>query len=101
VLLFNLYKSGMSILPSPSLFVGEGRGNGGERERRSGEENGLEITRHTYVDSSLIFVASLLVRDPLPNKTASHPGLFQTILFRNKKAVTTGFGKGVSHESLT
>ena len=52
-------------------------------------------------DSSLIFVASLLVRDPLPNKTASHPGLFQTILFRNKKAVTTGFGKGVSHGSLT
>ena len=98
MLLFNLYKSGRSILPSPSLFVREGKRRGARATKRRGEWAG---NNETCVDSSLIFVASLLVRDPFPNKTASHPGLFQAILFRNKKAVTTGSGKGVSHESLT
>ena len=98
MLLFNLYKSGRSILPSPSLFVGEGKRRGARATKRRGEWAG---NNETCVDSSLIFVASLLVRDSLHNKTASHPGLFQTILFRNKKVVTTGSRKGVSHESLT
>ena len=48
VLLFNLYESGRSIL---SLL---GRGNGGEQERRSGEENGLEITRHAWIRRSFL-----------------------------------------------
>ena len=48
MLLFNLYESGRSIL---SLL---GRGNGGERERRSGEENGLEITRHAWIRRSFL-----------------------------------------------